>query len=53
VQQIETYRGVGSISAVQMEELQSAIAQLSEADRRQAMSRLIKAMNSGEIKGRL
>src|SRR5262245_39293325 len=52
-QQIENYRAVGAITDAQMEELQSDIAQLDEASRKQMMSRLIRALNSGDIKGRL
>jgi hypothetical protein len=37
----------------QMQELQTSIAQLDEAGRKQMMSKLMRALNSGEIKGRL
>jgi hypothetical protein len=52
-QQIEGYRGAGTITDAQMQELQTNIAQLDEASRKQMMSKLIRALNSGEIKGRL
>jgi hypothetical protein len=52
-QQIETYRGVGAVTDAQMQELQADIAQLDDASRKQMMSKLIRALNSGEIKGRL
>lgn len=52
-QQIEVYRGSGAITEVQMQELQADIAQLDAASRKQMMSKLIRALNSGEIKGRL
>lgn len=52
-QQIETYRAMGSISDAQMLELQAAIAKLDEASRKQMMSRLVRALNAGDLKGRL
>ena len=52
-QQIEAYRGAGAITDAQMQELQADIAQLDDASRKQMMSKLIRALNSGEIKGRL
>ena len=52
-QQIEYYRSLGSISPEEMEELQSDVANLASADRKQMMSRLVRAMNAGEISGRL
>jgi MFS superfamily sulfate permease-like transporter len=52
-QQIEAYQASGSITDAQMQELQAAIAQLDETGRRQMMSKLIRAMNAGDIKGRL
>jgi hypothetical protein len=52
-QQIETYRAVGSMTDEQMQELQADIAQLDEESRKAMMSRLIRALNSGELKGRL
>jgi hypothetical protein len=52
-QQIETYRATGTITDAQMQELQADIAKLDEASRKQMMSRLLRALNSGDIKGRL
>jgi hypothetical protein len=52
-QQIEIYRGVGAITDAQMQELQVEIAQLDGAGRKEMMSKLVRALNSGEIKGRL
>ena len=52
-QQIENYRGVGAITESQMQDLQADIAQLDDATRKQMMSKLIRALNSGDIKGRL
>jgi hypothetical protein len=52
-QQIEAYRGAGAVTDAQMQELLSDIAQLDDASRKQMMSKLIRALNSGEIQGRL
>jgi hypothetical protein len=52
-QQIEAYQAAGSISEEQMQELQIGIAQLDAASRKQMMSKLIRALNSGDLKGRL
>lgn len=52
-QQIEAYRGVGAITESQMQDLQADIAQLDDPTRKQMMSKLIRALNSGDIKGRL
>lgn len=52
-QQIESYRGSGAITEAQMQDLQADIAQLDDATRKQMMSKLIRALNSGDIKGRL
>jgi hypothetical protein len=52
-QQIDAYRAAGSISEQQMQELQAGIAQLDAASRKQMMSKLIRALNSGDLKGRL
>ena len=52
-QQIEAYSAMGTITDVQMLELQSEIAQLDEASRREMMSKLVRALNSGDIKGRM
>lgn len=52
-QQIEAYGATGIITDAQMLELQADIAQLDAASRRQMLSKLTRALNSGEIKGRL
>jgi hypothetical protein len=36
-----------------MQELQAGIAQLDDASRKQMMSKLMRALNSGDLKGRL
>ena len=51
-QQIEMYRGIGAIDDAQMTELQEQIATLDDDGRKQVMSKLMRAMNAGEIKGR-
>jgi hypothetical protein len=51
--QIEAYHAAGAISDAQMQELQAQIAQLDDAGRKRMMSKLIRAMNAGDIKGRL
>jgi hypothetical protein len=52
-QQIEAYRATGTITDAQMQELQADIAKLDDASRKQMMSKLLRALNSGDIKGRL
>lgn len=52
-QQIEAYSSVGAITDTQMQELQADIAQLDDASRKQMLSKLLRALNSGDIKGRL
>jgi hypothetical protein len=52
-QQIEAYRATGAITEAQMLELQADIARLDAASRRQMLSKLTRALNTGEIKGRL
>lgn len=52
-QQIETYRAIGTITDEQMQELQTGIVQLDPSSRGELMSKLIQALNSGEMKGRL
>jgi hypothetical protein len=52
-QQIEAYQAAGAITDSQMQELQADIAQLDAASRKQMLSKLIRALNSGDIKGRL
>jgi hypothetical protein len=52
-QQIDAYQAAGAISDAQMQELHVQIAQLDAASRKRMMSKLIRAMNAGDIKGRL
>ena len=52
-QQLDIYESVGSISEDDMHKLQSEIMTLNEADREEALSRLVRALNSGALKGRL
>ena len=52
-QQIEAYSAAGAITDAQMQELQADIAQLDDASRKQMLSKLMRALNSGDIKGRL
>jgi hypothetical protein len=52
-QQIQTYRAIGTITDEQMQELQTGIVQLNPSSRRELMSKLVQALNSGEMKGRL
>ena len=52
-QKLDIYESVGSISEVDMHNLQSEIMALNEADRVEALSRLVKALNAGTLKGRL
>ena len=52
-QRIDAYSSAGAITDAQMTELQAEIAQLDEPSRKQMMSKLVRALNSGDIKGRL
>ena len=52
-QQLEAYKAMGSITDQQMQELQADMAQLDPASRKQMMMQLVRALNSGELKGRL
>ena len=52
-QQIEAYRAVGTITDAQMQELQADIAKLDAVSRKQMLSKLTRALNTGDIKGRL
>ncbi len=52
-QQIEYYSSVGQISDLDMQKLQTDIARLDPAGRREMMSRLVREMNSGRLEGRL
>lgn len=52
-QQIAYHRSTGKISSRDMQRLQLGIARLSAQDRREMMSRLVQALNAGEIDGQL
>ena len=52
-QRIDAYSSAGSITDTEMLELQAEIAKLDESSRKQMMSKLVRALNSGDIKGRL
>lgn len=53
VQQLDYYTSVGSISDVEMQQLHGEIATLDEAGQKEMLSKLTRAMNSGELSGRL
>ena len=50
---IEQLKGIGQISQVEMMTLESDVMRLREVDRRRMMSKLVTALNAGEIKGHL
>ena len=52
-QQLEYYASVGSISDANMHMLQSDIAKLDEASRKEMLRKLMRALNSGRLEGRL
>jgi hypothetical protein len=52
-QQIDYYTSVGAISAAEMDALQVEVARLSGADRKRMLSKLVMALNAGEIDGKL
>ena len=52
-EEIEYHISVGSISAADMEALQSRIATLDPAGRKRMLNKLVSAMNAGLIDGRL
>ena len=52
-QQLVYFSSVGSISDMDMQKLQMEIAKLDEAGRREMLGKLTRAMNSGELEGRL
>ena len=52
-QQLNYHTSVGRISAKDMQMLQMEIAKLDEAGRREMLGELTRAMNSGELEGRL
>jgi hypothetical protein len=49
---IEQLKGTGEVSAAEMHALEARIVTLDKAERMQMMSKLMAAMNAGEIKGR-
>ena len=53
VQQLDYYSSVGSISDADMQILQVDIAKLDRAGRREMLGKLTRAMNAGELEGRL
>ena len=52
-QQLDYHTSVGSISDTDMQKLQGEIAKLDEAGRKEMLSKLIQALNSGGLDGRL
>lgn len=52
-QDIAYYIGVGKISDAEMRSLQADISRLDKEGQKQALSRLVQALNSGELEGRL
>jgi uncharacterized small protein (DUF1192 family) len=52
-QQLEYYSSVGSISDLEMQLLQTEIAKLDAASRKEMFSQLTRALNSGRLDGRL
>lgn len=52
-QQLNYHTSVGRISDTDMQKLQMEIAKLDEAGRREMLGKLTRAMNSGELDGRL
>ena len=53
LQQIEYYSSFGRISDVEMQQLQTEISKLDDAHRTEALRQLTRALNSGNLKGRL
>ena len=52
-QQLEYHASVGSISNADMQKLQGEIARLDEASRTEMLRELTRALNSGQLEGRL
>jgi hypothetical protein len=50
---IDHFRAVGTMTDDEMEGLQASIARLGKADRREMTSALMRALNQGEISGRV
>lgn len=51
--QLEYYSSVGSISDLEMQQLQADVAKLDAASQKEALSQLTRAINSGRLNGRL
>lgn len=52
-QKLEYYSSVGSISDMEMQQLQTDIAKLDAVSRKEVLSQLSRALNSGQLEGRL
>ena len=52
-QQLDYFESVGSISEMEMQNIQTDIAKLHKADQGRMLNRLMRTMNAGDIKGRL
>lgn len=52
-QEIERYVGLGKISDLEMQLLQGEIAKLDKEGQRKLLGRLVRALNTGELEGRL
>ena len=52
-QQIDYFVSVGTITSPEMTRLQSEIGRLSQTERQRLLRRLVAALNSGQLKGRL
>ena len=52
-QQLDYHTSVGSISDTDMQKLQGEIAKLDEAGRKEMLGKLVRALNSGGLDGRL
>lgn len=53
MQKLDYFESVGSISEIEMQDIQMDIARLHKADQKRILSRLTRAMNTGGLKGRL
>ncbi|MDH5261764.1 MAG: hypothetical protein OEY82_10925 [Gammaproteobacteria bacterium] len=52
-QKLDYFESVGSISEMEMQNIQTDIAKLHKADQGRMLNRLMRTMNAGDIKGRL
>lgn len=52
-EKLQYFESVGRISGREMQDLQAEIAKLHNADQKRMLSRLVRTMNAGDIKGRL